>query len=127
MREKFGERNREDAELKFVGRPPLLTRHGRPVGPAIHKLLRRSCLRIAGTRPAMTSLLFSPRTRASVCKCYGGNSKNRLLSAVGLLIALSLVLPMAACGTKTELLLPNGKPNPAGRKDPSQPPSPISR
>jgi hypothetical protein len=24
-------------------------------------------------------------------------------------------------------LLPDGKPNPAGQKDPSQPPSPISR
>ena len=42
-------------------------------------------------------------------------------------LSLALALTLAGCGTKTELLLPNGKPNPAGQKDPSQPPSPISR
>jgi predicted small lipoprotein YifL len=47
----------------------------------------------------------------------------RASSALSLVLALTL----AGCGTKTELLLPDGKPNPAGQKDPSQPPSPISR
>ena len=42
-------------------------------------------------------------------------------------LSLVLVLTLTGCGTKTELLRPDGKPNPAGTKDPSQPPSPISR
>ena len=44
-----------------------------------------------------------------------------------LVIAFALVLPVAACGTKTELLMPNGKRTPQDQRDPSQPPSPISR
>jgi predicted small lipoprotein YifL len=44
-----------------------------------------------------------------------------------LLIAFSLLLPAASCGLKSELYLPDGKPTPRDQKDPSQPPSPISR
>jgi predicted small lipoprotein YifL len=44
-----------------------------------------------------------------------------------LIVAFALMLPVAACGTKTELLMPNGKPTPRDQRDPSQPPSPISR
>jgi len=43
------------------------------------------------------------------------------------LIVLSLALGIPACGTKTELDLPNGKPPPKGQVDPSQPPAPIER
>lgn len=51
----------------------------------------------------------------------------RTMTSIKLVVALALILPATGCGTKTELLLPDGKPNPAGHKDPSQPPSPISR
>jgi predicted small lipoprotein YifL len=44
-----------------------------------------------------------------------------------LLLVFALTLPATACGTKTELLMPNGKPTPRDQRDPSQPPSPISR
>jgi predicted small lipoprotein YifL len=43
------------------------------------------------------------------------------------LVVLALMLPAAGCGTKSELLLPSGKPSPRDQNDPSQPPSPISR
>ena len=51
----------------------------------------------------------------------------RAMTGIKLFVALALIFPTTGCGTKTELLLPDGKPNPAGQKDPSQPPSPISR
>jgi len=44
-----------------------------------------------------------------------------------LIVVLALAIPVCACGTKSELLLPDGKPSPHNQKDPSQPPSPISR
>jgi len=44
-----------------------------------------------------------------------------------ILIVLGLALAIPACGTKNELDLPNGKPNPSGQKDPSEPPNPIVR
>jgi predicted small lipoprotein YifL len=44
-----------------------------------------------------------------------------------LAVAFALVMPATGCGTKTELLMPNGKPTPRDQRDPSQPPSPISR
>ena len=43
------------------------------------------------------------------------------------LLAASLALSLAACGTKTKLDLPNGKPPPKAERDPSQPPQPIGR
>lgn len=42
-------------------------------------------------------------------------------------LALALAFTIAGCGTKTELLKPDGKPTPRDERDPSQPPSPISR
>ena len=44
-----------------------------------------------------------------------------------LFLAIALTLSLAACGTKSELLKPNGAKTPHGEKDPSQPPNPISR
>jgi predicted small lipoprotein YifL len=44
-----------------------------------------------------------------------------------LLIVLGLALWLPACGTKSELYLPNGKPSPKDQADPSQPPNPITR
>lgn len=59
--------------------------------------------------------------RASVCKLHSAATIPKLL------VVFALMLPVAACGTKTELLMPNGKPTPQDQRDPSQPPSPISR
>jgi predicted small lipoprotein YifL len=42
-------------------------------------------------------------------------------------LALSLFVAVAACGTKSNLLKPDGDPTPKTQKDPSQPPSPITR
>jgi len=44
-----------------------------------------------------------------------------------LLLVFSLLLCLPACGTKSELDLPNGNHNPRGEPDPSLPPTPISR
>jgi hypothetical protein len=38
-----------------------------------------------------------------------------------------VAIGIAGCGTKTELLKPDGKPTAHNERDPSQPPSPISR
>ena len=43
------------------------------------------------------------------------------------LLAVSLALSLAACGTKTNLDLPNGKPPTKDERDPSRPPQPIGR
>jgi predicted small lipoprotein YifL len=48
-------------------------------------------------------------------------------SAIQMLIVTSLVLGIAACGTKSELVTPDNKRTPHGQKDPSQPPNPIGR
>jgi predicted small lipoprotein YifL len=44
-----------------------------------------------------------------------------------LVVVVSLALAISACGTKSNLLKPNGDPTPKTQKDPSQPPNPISR
>jgi hypothetical protein len=49
----------------------------------------------------------------------------RLLTRALIIVSLALAVP--ACGTKSELLLPNGKTPPKGEKNPSQPPQPIGR
>ncbi len=41
------------------------------------------------------------------------------------LLVLSLLL--SACGVKTDLDRPSGKPTPAGQVDPSKPPQPVGR
>jgi predicted small lipoprotein YifL len=50
-----------------------------------------------------------------------------VLSLFRLATALALAIYIAGCGTKTELLKPDGKPTARDERDPSQPPSPISR
>jgi predicted small lipoprotein YifL len=49
------------------------------------------------------------------------------LSLLRVAAALTLAVAIAGCGTKTELLKPDGKPTPRDERDPSQPPNPISR
>ncbi len=44
-----------------------------------------------------------------------------------LLLILGLSLAVASCGIKNDLLLPNGKDNPNGEKDPSKPTHTIGR
>jgi predicted small lipoprotein YifL len=44
-----------------------------------------------------------------------------------LVLALCVALALPACGTKSPLLMPNGKPSPKGQHDPSLPPNPITR
>ena len=44
-----------------------------------------------------------------------------------LFLALSLAFAVAGCGTKTNLLTPDGKRTPKDQHDPSQPPNPIVR
>jgi hypothetical protein len=46
---------------------------------------------------------------------------------VRMLIVIGLAMWLPACGTKSELDLPNGKSSPKNQVDPSQPPQPISR
>jgi predicted small lipoprotein YifL len=38
---------------------------------------------------------------------------------------LAVLLLLAGCGVKNELVLPDGKPTPKGQHDPSKPPLPI--
>ncbi|HEY5338347.1 MAG TPA: hypothetical protein VIJ85_09105 [Rhizomicrobium sp.] len=44
-----------------------------------------------------------------------------------LVLIIGLALSLPACGVKNNLLLPNGKENPKGTKDPSRPTQPIGR
>jgi predicted small lipoprotein YifL len=54
-------------------------------------------------------------------------SASSALSLLKLVTVLAFVASVAGCGTKTELLKPDGKATARDEKDPSQPPSPISR
>jgi predicted small lipoprotein YifL len=44
-----------------------------------------------------------------------------------LAFSIALSLSLSACGTKSNLDLPNGKPAPKDERDPSRPPQPIGR
>lgn len=44
-----------------------------------------------------------------------------------IVLALAAALMLSACGVKSDLLLPNGKPPPQNQKDPSHPPEPIGQ
>lgn len=44
-----------------------------------------------------------------------------------LLLIVSISLAAVSCGTKNDLLLPNGKDSPKGEKDPSKPPHSIGK
>jgi hypothetical protein len=64
---------------------------------------------------------FFPRLRVSACHHRNTEFMLRII------LSFALLIPAAGCGTKTELLMPNGKPTPRDQRDPSQPPSPLSR
>jgi predicted small lipoprotein YifL len=49
------------------------------------------------------------------------------LSSLKLTLVVTLAVSIAGCGTKTELLKPDGKPTARDERDPSQPPNPLSR
>lgn len=55
------------------------------------------------------------------------NAQMAQLSLWKLALVAVLAIGIGGCGTKTELLKPDGKPTPRDERDPSQPPSPISR
>jgi hypothetical protein len=42
-----------------------------------------------------------------------------------LIAFLGLALSLSACGVKSDLMMPDGKPTPKGQKDPSKPPPPM--
>ncbi len=44
-----------------------------------------------------------------------------------LLLIAGISLAVVSCGTKNDLLLPNGKESPKGQKDPSKPPQSIGK
>lgn len=44
-----------------------------------------------------------------------------------LVLAVSLALALPACGTKSDLVKPNGEKASKSEKNPSQPPNPITR
>jgi predicted small lipoprotein YifL len=44
-----------------------------------------------------------------------------------LAVSISLALALSACGTKSDLDLPNGKQPPKDERDPSRPPQPIGK
>ena len=44
-----------------------------------------------------------------------------------ILCALMIALSVAACGVKSDLVMPSGKPTPKGQKDPSKPPQTMGR
>jgi predicted small lipoprotein YifL len=44
-----------------------------------------------------------------------------------ILLIIGLAIAIPACGNKSNLILPNGKENPKGQKDPSRPPQPIGQ
>jgi predicted small lipoprotein YifL len=43
------------------------------------------------------------------------------------LLALLLAFGISACGVKSELVKPDGKPTPKDQRDPSRPPQPIGQ
>jgi predicted small lipoprotein YifL len=59
--------------------------------------------------------------------CLRAAFAHSALSLLKVAAALTLAVAIAGCGTKTELLKPDGKPTPRDERDPSQPPNPISR
>ena len=76
-------------------------------------------MNIARLRRAQRANSFLSDLRASTA--------SSALSLWKVTLALTLAVGIAGCGTKTELLKPDGKPTPRDERDPSQPPNPISR
>ncbi len=46
---------------------------------------------------------------------------------VAMLAATALALSLSACGVKSDLVKPDGKPTPKDQHDPSRPPNPIGQ
>jgi predicted small lipoprotein YifL len=46
---------------------------------------------------------------------------------VAVLAAASLAFSLSACGVKSDLVKPDGKPTPKDQRDPSRPPNPIGQ
>lgn len=69
----------------------------------------------------------SPGTQRKAFRDLCASFAPSALSLWKVTLALTLAVGIAGCGTKTELLKPDGKPTPRDQRDPSQPPSPISR
>jgi len=44
-----------------------------------------------------------------------------------ILLSLIVALALSACGVKSDLVMPNGKPTPKSQHDPSRPPQPIGQ
>ena len=47
--------------------------------------------------------------------------------SAALLLSFTLAFSLAACGVKSDLVMPDGKPTPKNEKDPSKPPSQMGR
>ena len=71
--------------------------------------------------------MVSLGTQRKPLRDHCASSVASALSLFRLAAALALAICIAGCGTKTELLKPDGKPTARNERDPSQPPSPISR
>jgi predicted small lipoprotein YifL len=46
---------------------------------------------------------------------------------VKIALALALAFSLSACGVKSDLVKPDGKPTPKNQHDPSRPPNPIGQ
>lgn len=79
----------------------------------------------AGSQGSQGKKLDAWRTYSFGVLC--ASSASAVLSLWKLTLVATLAIGIAGCGTKTELLRPDGKPTPRDERDPSQPPSPISR
>ena len=50
-----------------------------------------------------------------------------LKTAGRIFLATALALTVSACGVKSDLMKPDGKPTPKDQRDPSRPPNPIGQ
>jgi hypothetical protein len=46
---------------------------------------------------------------------------------VAILTAIAFAFSLSACGVKSDLVKPDGKPTPKDQRDPSRPPNPIGQ
>jgi len=46
---------------------------------------------------------------------------------MAIIAAVSLAFSLSACGVKSDLVRPDGKPAPKDQRDPSRPPNPIGQ
>jgi predicted small lipoprotein YifL len=70
---------------------------------------------------------YARRRRAVFLRDLPAASTSTALSLLKLTLVAALAVSIAGCGTKTELLKPDGKPTVRNERDPSQPPNPLSR